>query len=90
MKTGRVWLVYSLLRVALFVVPFALLMLAGVAWYWAAIVAAIISLCASYIFLGRQRAVMAQDLSAIQRGRRRPVEDDTVEDDAVDRRSPTD
>jgi len=89
-KTGRVWLVYSLLRVALFVVPFALLMLAGVAWYWAAIVAAIISLCASYIFLGRQRAVMAQDLSAIQRGRRRPVEDDTVEDDAVDRRSPTD
>jgi membrane protein implicated in regulation of membrane protease activity len=85
-----VWLVYSLLRLALFVVPFALLMVAGVEWYWAAIVAAIISLCASYIFLGRQRAVMAQDLSAIQRGRKRPAQDDSVEDDAVDRQSPTD
>lgn len=90
MKSGRVWLVYSLLRVALFAVPFALLMVAGVEWYWAAIVAAIISLCASYIFLGRQRAVMAQDLSAIQRGRRRRVEDDAVEDDAVDRQASSD
>jgi len=84
-----VWLVYSLLRLALFVVPFALLMLAGVEWYWAALVAAVISLCASYIFLGRQRQVMAADLSEIQRGRRRPVEDDTAEDDAIDRGRPT-
>jgi membrane protein implicated in regulation of membrane protease activity len=89
-KSGRVWLVYSLLRLALFVVPFALLMVAGVAWYWAAIIAAIISLCASYIFLGRQRQTMAEDLSAIQRGRKRPIEDNTVEDAAVDRQSPTD
>jgi hypothetical protein len=89
-KSGRAWLVYSLIRVALFVAPFALLTLAGVAWYWAAIVAAVISLCASYIFLGRQRQAMAEDLSAIQRGRRRPVEDDSVEDAAVDRQSPTD
>ena len=90
MKSGRAWLVYSLIRVALFVVPFALLMLAGVAWYWAAIVAAVISLCASYIFLSRQRQAMAEDLSAIQRGRKRAVVDDTVEDEAVDRQSPTD
>jgi len=87
-KSGRVWLVYSLLRVALFAVPFALLMVANVPWYWAAVVAAIISLCASYIFLGRQRQVMADDLSAMRRGRRRPIEDNTVEDAAVDRQAP--
>ena len=84
------WLVYSLLRVALFAVPFALLMVADVPLYWAAVVAAIISLCASYIFLGRQRQAMADDLSAIQRGRKRPIEDNTVEDAAVERQSPTD
>jgi Protein of unknown function (DUF4229) len=89
-KSGRVWLVYSLLRVALFAVPFALLMVTGVAWYWAAIVAATISFCASYIFLGRQRQVMAEDLSAIRRGRKRPVEDNSVEDAAVERQTPTD
>ncbi len=84
------WLVYSLLRVALFAVPFALLMVAGLPWYWSAVIAAVISFCASYIFLGRQRSVMAEDLSAIQRGRKRPVEDNTVEDAAVDRQNPTD
>ena len=88
MKSGRVWLVYSLVRLALFVVPFALLMVAGVEWYWAAIVAAIVSLCASYIFLGRQRQTMAEDLSAIRRGRKRPVEDDSAEDAAIDRQTP--
>lgn len=88
MKSGRVWLVYSLLRVGLFAVPFALLMVANVPWYWAAIVAAVISLCASYIFLGRQRQAMAEDLSAMRRGRRRPVEDNTAEDAAVDRQTP--
>jgi len=87
-KSGRVWLVYSLLRVALFAVPFALLMVAEVPWYLAAIVAAVISLCASYIFLGRQRQVMAEDLSAIRRGRKRPVEDDSAEDAAIDRQTP--
>jgi hypothetical protein len=65
-------------------------MVAGVEWYWAAIVAAIISLCASYIFLGRHRRLMAEDLSAIQRGRKRPVEDNTVEDAAIDGKTPTD
>ena len=90
MKSGRVWLVYSLLRVALFAVPFALLMIAGVEWIWAAVVSAVISACASYIFLGRQRQVMAEDLSAIQRGRKRPVDDDTAEDATIDRQNPTD
>ena len=87
MKSGRVWLVYSLLRVALFAVPFALLMVANIPWYWAAIVAAIISLCASYIFLGRQRQAMAEDLSAIRRGRKRPIEDNSAEDAAIDRQT---
>lgn len=79
------WVTYSLLRIALFAVPFAVLMLVGVDWIWAALVATIVSFCASYIFLRRQRDAMANDLSAIRRGRTVRTVDDDSEDAAVDR-----
>lgn len=85
MESRRVWLSYTLIRVALFALPFAVLMVAGVHWLWAALIATVFSFCASYIFLHRQRAAMAADLTAIQRGRRSPVADDDAEDAAVDR-----
>lgn len=82
------WLTYTVWRIAMFALPFAVLMLANVDWLIAAIVAAVVSFFASYIFLRRQRAVMANDLSAFQRGRKQRRVDDDTEDAAVDRREP--
>ena len=56
------WVLYSLLRVGIFAVAFAVLMLVGFVPWLAAIVAAVIGLCVSYLFLGRTREAMSQDL----------------------------
>ena len=55
----KTWVVYSLLRVALFAAALTLLLLLNVPGWIAAIVAAIISFCVSYLFFGRQRAKVA-------------------------------
>ena len=55
-------MLYSLLRVGIFAVAFAVLMLVGFVPWLAAIVAAVIGLCVSYLFLGRTREAMSQDL----------------------------
>jgi hypothetical protein len=86
METRRVWLSYTLIRVALFAVPFAVLMVSGVLWLWSALIATVFSFCASYIFLRRQRETMSSDLAAIRQGRKSPTVDDDVEDAAVERR----
>lgn len=52
----KTWVVYSLLRLAIFAGALAILLLLSVPGWIAAIVAAIISFCISYLFLGRQRA----------------------------------
>lgn len=55
------WLVYTVMRVALFAAVFAGLMLLGLEGWLAAVLAAIIGLCVAYIFLRgpRERAVAA-------------------------------
>lgn len=55
----KTWVVYSLLRLALFAAALTLLLLLSVPGWIAAIVAAIISFCVSYLFFGRQRAKVA-------------------------------
>ncbi len=75
---------YTLIRITLFAVPFGVLMASGVFWLWSALIATVFSFCASYIFLRRQRETMAEDLSAIRRGRKAPAVDDDVEDAAVE------
>ncbi|MGL4339786.1 MAG: DUF4229 domain-containing protein [Rhodoglobus sp.] len=56
------WLSYSLARVGLFVVVLSALMLLGVPGWLGAIIAAVISLCLSYLFLGRLRDAVARDI----------------------------
>ena len=56
------WLAYSLVRVGIFALVFAALMLIGVAWYWAAIIAAVVGLCIAYIFFGKLRDAVALDI----------------------------
>ncbi|MBM7470985.1 DUF4229 domain-containing protein [Subtercola frigoramans] len=68
MKTSRTWVVYSLIRVGLFAVVLAILLLTQMTPWIAAAVAAVISLCASYIFLRKPREQLAQGLYEARHG----------------------
>lgn len=85
---ARSALVYTVLRLAAFLVPFGIMMLFPVMreYYWlSAIFAALIGLSLSTLFLRRPLADMTADLAA-GRGERsaRRVSDEQVEDAATD------
>jgi EamA domain-containing membrane protein RarD len=74
------WVAYSLLRLGAFAVVLAALMLAGVTWWLAAIIAAVIGLCVGYIFFGKLRDAVAVDIAS---RRARPAGDaDSAAEDA--------
>ncbi len=76
----RPWIAYTLLRIGLFAAFFAVLLLLGLEWWLAAIVAAALGFCVAYIFFRRLRERVALDLSAARAGTdRRP--DEVLEDD---------
>ena len=83
-----VWIWYTALRVLLFAVPLAVLLIAGVDVWVSAAVAALFGLSASLIFLRRARDTMSSDLYAA-RHRETPVvnDDDAAEDSAIERRA---
>ena len=84
-----VWIWYTALRILLFVVPLAVLLLAGVNPWMSAAVAAVFGLSASLIFLRRQRESIASELYAA-RHRETPAvrDDDEAEDAAIDANAP--
>jgi outer membrane murein-binding lipoprotein Lpp len=88
-KSVPVWIWYTALRILLFAVPLAVLLLAGVNPWVSAAVAAVFGLSASLIFLRRQRESIASDLYAA-RHRETPVvrADDEEEDAAIDASTP--
>lgn len=74
------WLAYSLVRLGVFALAFAVLMIANVPFWLAAIIAAVIGLCVGYIFFGRLRDAVARDI--VER-RARPAGDaDSAAEDA--------
>lgn len=87
MRVKRIpsWLTYTVLRLLVFAVPLAILLLVGVVWWLAVIAAALIGLCLSYIFLSRPRNAVSSDLYAV-RHRETPArsEDADAEDAAID------
>jgi len=85
----RAWVLYSLVRLAIFAAVFALLywLLPQNLWWLSAICAALIALSLSYIFLGRLRTRVTSDLQARSdhRRARRPEDPDAeVEDREAD------
>lgn len=75
---------YTVLRLLAFVVPLLLLVfLTGLQPWIAAIIAAIIGLCISYIFLRTPRETVAQDLYARRHGDKPVAHDDEDSEDAV-------
>jgi hypothetical protein len=79
------WLLYSVIRVALFAVVLTILLLAQTPGWIAAIIAAIFGLAASYLFLGRLRAQVVQDVADRRSGRTKAATDDEDIEDALER-----
>jgi ABC-type bacteriocin/lantibiotic exporter with double-glycine peptidase domain len=81
-NTRTAWLVYSALRIVFFAVPFLVLYFMGWHWLLAAVVATLVAVSLSVIFLSKQRQTAAESIQA-WRDRDRTA-DDVVEDAAVD------
>lgn len=79
----RAILVYALLRAALFVVPFAVLVAAQIEWYVALVVALLFAFAASSIFLRRQKVAAAAEIARM-RGDDTASADEAAEDRALD------
>ncbi len=83
----RATIKYTVIRIAIFAVVLAALLLLGTPWYFAAPVAAIAGLAVAYIFFRRVRDQMAIELAT--RGKRNardeviPDDDDTAAEDAA-------
>ncbi|MBO1901575.1 DUF4229 domain-containing protein [Leucobacter weissii] len=82
MNTRKAWILYAVLRLAFFAVPFALLMLLG--WYWwaAALVATLVAASLSVILLSRLRETAAKGVYDWRHQDR--TADDIVEDEAIE------
>lgn len=89
MKRIPSWLTYTLLRLLFIAVPLAvlLLILPGDLWIVSAVAAVAIGFCLSYLFLGKSRQAVADQLAAANKRDRRKAkasQDDEIEDAAVD------
>jgi len=62
MKAVPVWVTYSVYRVLLFAVPLTILLALQITWWIAALVAALIGVCLSYLFLRKPRERVARGL----------------------------
>jgi hypothetical protein len=86
MKALPAWLSFTVLRVLMFAVPFVILLVLGLEGWLAGVIAAVIGLCLSYIFLRAPRESVARDLYEVRHRTKEPVHPDAEsEDAAVDR-----
>ena len=86
MKAVPSWLSYSVYRILMFAVPLAVLLMLSIVWWVSAIVAALIGLCLSYIFLRAPREKVALDLYTARHPTAEVVHPDAEsEDAAIDR-----
>lgn len=79
----RAWVVYTVLRVLAFAVPFGVLAAIGLDWWWAALIAAVIGFCLSYILLRRPREAVASQIAAARANAGARGADESAEDDVV-------
>lgn len=82
MNQRTAWIVYIVLRLLFFAVPFTVLYLIGWPWWLATVVAALIALALSIIFLQRQRDIASESVYEWRQRTRTP--DDIVEDEEID------
>lgn len=84
-KARSPFLLFTVLRLLLFVLPLVALMLLGVIYWVAIIAAAVIGMCLSFLLLGKPRDAVARDIYD-RRHREKPLpnDDDDAEDAAAD------
>jgi hypothetical protein len=68
MKAVPAWVSYSVYRVLMFVVPLVVLLVLQVDPWVATLLAAVIGLCLSYIFLQKPRESVSRDLYQVRHG----------------------
>lgn len=83
MKSSRVWVLYTVIRLGIFAVVLAALLLLQVNPWVAAVAAAVIGLCVSYIFFRGPRDQLAQDLYRRRHDEQRDADND-IENAALD------
>ncbi|MBF6621120.1 MAG: DUF4229 domain-containing protein [Patulibacter sp.] len=83
-KSSTRWILYSLFRVGLFAAAFAAMMLIGLEWWVAAIVATVVAFAISYIFFSEPRDALARDIHDRRQSTDRDADSD-VENALLDR-----
>ena len=78
------WLLYSVIRLALFAAVLTVLLLVGIEGWLAAIIAAVVGLCVSYLFLGRLRLQVAKGVEDRRTGKTHAPTDDEDAEDALE------
>ncbi|GAA1424939.1 hypothetical protein GCM10009640_22290 [Agrococcus citreus] len=84
---------YLVVRALLFLVPFAVLMIAQVPWLLSLLVSIAFAFAASIVFFGKLRQEAAADLQRMREGRKRDgagPDDGDIEDAALDTAEPFD
>lgn len=76
----RDWVIYTVLRVLVFAIPFAVLYVIGLDWWVAALLAAVIGFCLSYVLLRTQRDRVALRLAEARGKAPAPTADEHAED----------
>ena len=82
-KSSRAWIVYSIIRLGIVALVLAILLFLQVTPWIAAIAAAIIGLCISYIFFRGPRDKFSQDIYARRVGEQHDI-DNEIENAALD------
>ncbi|MDH6535888.1 DUF4229 domain-containing protein [Aurantimicrobium minutum] len=79
------WLWFSLMRLAAFALPLAIMLLLGMIPWLAAVLSAIIGLCVSYIFFAKTRNALSESLYEKRAARNvNPDKDADAEDAEVE------
>lgn len=87
----RSWITFTVVRLLAFFVPLLALLFIQVNPWIATLIAAVIGLCVSYIFLRRPREEVARELYEVRHAEKSTVrEDDEAEDAALDAQHVTD
>lgn len=87
----RSWITYTVVRLLAFFVPLIALLFIQVNPWIATLIAAVIGLCVSYIFLRRPREEVARELYEVRHAEKPAVrEDDEAEDAVLDAQHATD
>jgi predicted cobalt transporter CbtA len=86
MKAVPAWLSYSIYRVLMFAVPLTILLALQITWWVSTVLAAVIGLCLSFLFLRKPRDKVALGLYQARHPSQETVHPDAgAEDASIDR-----